>query len=905
MQQAWIDHQSTPNRHMELHLLRGRRGNGLVSFGTLWPRGAIAAAEEEDFAAGVASGARIPMQSRVAARWPDGSAKWVRHTARAEEMGETVRILPGEKPERPSMALRYEKDDTGTRVDTGRLRFSVPAAGGEALLRDISLDGELAMTALRPVFLLSHVEETEERTVETILRARPKVTEVLLEEAGEVALTFLYRGFYVAQEEKMRFEIRLTVSAGAAEIKAVNTFFFHGDPGTDRMKGLGLEGEVLPGGEAFHRHIRFVADRLVFHEPAQILESRISHTGPGMKRRQLAEEIIAPEAGTPEAELTEKVRQEVPIWNQYRMDQTGQGTCVIRKRTRQGFCAIDAYHGRKGNGAMAVSGTRIGCMVGLRDFWQRYPSALQVDNLGQDVPRVTAWFWSPEAPAMDFRHYDDRSYPANYEGFEYFGADPEGIAVTSEACFLLFTPGEFGAENEGDKASTGINDQIRNRLLLFAEAVQKPPVYTASPEVYHQLKAFGEWSLPDRGTPEGERLEHRLDQAIAFYKQEQERQGWYGFFDYGDFRHSYDPDRHTWKYDIGGWAWQQTELVPTYWLWLQFLRTGREDIFSLAEAMSRNTMEVDCYHFGPLKGLGSRHNVRHWGCPCKEPRVSMAGHHRPLYYLTGDLRTGQCMEEMASAHEALAHTRWYAEEPPTVRCRTAPDWTSLLSDWMTAYERTLNPAWKALADKGIASILNAPMGFGSGPIFHFRPESGEMIYIGEDTGNIHLTQCFATLQILLEAAEAMDLPSLRDFCVDYGQIYMMTPEERTAKFGDLVAGKGYSMRYTASGMGAYSGMIRNDPETRRRAWRELLLAAPERNDPNGFVYRSFQEDAADRESHQIPQPEKPMEDIPWLSTNYVSQWCLNAIMVLAFAKEDIPPLREMERLCGEDYRLEL
>ena len=81
---------------------------------------------------------------------------------------------------------------------------------------------------------------------------------------------------------------------------------------------------------------------------------------------------------------------------------------------------------------------------------------------------------------------------------------------------------------------------------------------------------------------------------------------------------------------MGGYAWQNTELIPTLWLWLAFMRSGREDIFTMAEAMSRHSADVDIYHFGDLKGLGSRHNVVHWGDSCKEPRIAMAGHHRAL-----------------------------------------------------------------------------------------------------------------------------------------------------------------------------------------------------------------------------------------------------------------------------------
>ena len=67
-------------------------------------------------------------------------------------------------------------------------------------------------------------------------------------------------------------------------------------------------------------------------------------------------------------------------------------------------------------------------------------------------------------------------------------------------------------------------------------------------------------------------------------------------------------------------GWNNTELMPNAWLWFAFLRTGRADIFRVAEAMTRNTNEVDIYHLGRFAGLGSRHNVNHWGDGAKEAR---------------------------------------------------------------------------------------------------------------------------------------------------------------------------------------------------------------------------------------------------------------------------------------------
>ena len=73
--------------------------------------------------------------------------------------------------------------------------------------------------------------------------------------------------------------------------------------------------------------------------------------------------------------------------------------------------------------------------------------------------------------------------------------------------------------------------------------------------------------FPDRSTESRAKVEDRLDQYIDFYQKAVEQNGWYGFWNYGDFMHAYDPVRHEWKYDVGGFAWDNTELGSNLWLW--------------------------------------------------------------------------------------------------------------------------------------------------------------------------------------------------------------------------------------------------------------------------------------------------------------------------------------------------
>lgn len=236
------------------------------------------------------------------------------------------------------------------------------------------------------------------------------------------------------------------------------------------------------------------------------------------------------------------------------------------------------------------------------------------------------------------------------------------------------------------------------------------------PDYLHAKQAFGVWSLPDRSTPFRARVEDRLDAYISFYQKAIEQNKWYGFWNYGDVMHAYDPVRHTWRYDIGGFAWDNTELASNMWLWYNFLRTGRADIWRMAEAMTRHTAEVDVYHIGPNAGLGSRHNVSHWGCGAKEARISQAAWNRFYYYLTTDDRCGDLMTEVKDADQKLytldpmrlAQPR--SQYPCTAPARLCigPDWLAYAGNWMTEWERTGNTVYRDKIIAGMKILWHCP-----------------------------------------------------------------------------------------------------------------------------------------------------------------------------------------------------
>ena len=210
---------------------------------------------------------------------------------------------------------------------------------------------------------------------------------------------------------------------------------------------------------------------------------------------------------------------------------------------------------------------------------------------------------------------------------------------------------------------------------------------------------------------------------LAYYEKQVDERPWYGFWQYGDLMHSY-PRRATCGITTGAARRGTTPSWATpLWLWYSFLRTGRADLYRLAEAHTRNTSETDVYHLGDMAGLGSRHNVIKWGDGAKEARISQAAHWRFYYYLTTDERTGDIMHEMAEPPTprprrtircAKRRRRCPASRWSPARIRIGPDWFAFAGNWMTEWERTGDTRWRDRILAGVDSMLAMPYWLQSG-----------------------------------------------------------------------------------------------------------------------------------------------------------------------------------------------
>ena len=879
---------------MKLHNLRNRQGEGYTTWGCVWKRGECPA--DAAYRCTGADGKEIPLQSRITAYWPDGSVKWSAHTADAALLSEEIEVLPVVEQSaveqfaveqsaiersagNPSAAIRVERTEDAMWIHAGRMAVQVPLKGG-LLFTQVTWDGQTRLRNGRPVLRLEEPSVQEGCRVRTDRPYQALLQEVVLEEEGPLQVIVRYTGSHQSAggQNRIPFIIRMKISLNDRQLQFVHTFLYDGDEDKDFLKGLGLTVEAPLADEFYDRHVKFLGDHGALHEcVAQMVAWRPRLSWAIHEAQQRGEPLVLKEE---EAAAVSQAMAAMPMWSEYELCQDSPSHFAIRKKLKEDNCCfIDALHGNRARGGAAIGSRAGSVMVALRDFWETYPSGITFRGMDGESAEITVWLWPPRAEAMDFRHYANRGYnQVCYEGYDYKGATPYGIASTSEYTFSLGE--ELIPEDDA--------------LAAFTESVRNPVLYVGTPEYYHSRRAFGYWSLPAHDLPLEAWLEEQLDKAFAFYRREVEQRGWYGLFNYGDFMHTYDPARHQWRYDIGGYAWDNTELVPT-------LRTGREEVFTLAEKLSRHTSEVDVYHMGKYKGMGSRHNVRHWGCPCKEARIAMAGHHRFYYYLTGDRRMEDIFGELKDNEgtflnkDPLGDFYDKSEMVYPSHARSGPDWSSLCANWMTQWERTLDGRYRDKITTGIEDIKATPLRLISGPDFEFDPATVHLRYIGEKkAGGVHLQICMGAPQIWMELGDLLEDEEWKDMLAEYGRFYFLSGKQQREETNDLIGKRRYSYPMFAAAMGAYGASRHNSGEEARRVWKQLLGALLSQENADGFA-SVMAKNAGNREQ---------LVEIPWISTNFTSQWCLNVIMVLDFIRawmpKDLEKARELLQGLGED-----
>ena len=870
-----------------------------ATFGLPWVRGQYSA-ENLSFSAS-ANGSDVQVQSWVTAYWPDGSVKWSAHSIAASDSiyeEYTVTAVSGNITSAVSdaSALTITESEASISVDTGSINVTFPRLGSNVIGKIQTTSGKVVGQNGRLILRSQSTDDQNEAT--RYYAFESSIDNVTVSDENMIRALVTVRGRHqltepsssdVSHDSWLPFILRFYLYANSEAIRIVHTILYDGEPSEDFIRGIGLSFEIpLKGEELYDRHVRL----------AGVYGGVISEAVQGITglRRDPGEEVRESQfngSKTPDISTwdnrTSSRMQWIPAWNNYRLSQLSPDGFTLRKRTKAGQAWINIPGGTRAGGLAYLGGaTTGGLAVGLRDFWKKYPTALDINNAATDFGELIVWLYSPDAQPLDLRPFHDGlgqdtyekqldALEITYEDYEPGYNTPYGIAKTSEIYI-------YGFEATPDA----------NKLAALTEHTNEPPVLMPTSDYIAESGAIGTYWQPPTSTgtnAAADAIEGHLDFLTQFYRGQVSQRRWYGFFDHGDFMHTYDVDRHTWRYDIGGYAWDNSELSSDLFFWLQFLRTGDYGLYRFSEAMTRHTGETDVYHLGNFTGLGTRHGVQHWADSAKQVRIAQPQYRKAFYYISGgDERVGELLTEALGAEKAFlavdprrkvrSANITYSPNPEAILLDTGLDWSGLAAGWLIELERRGPRAEEAEAKlfatmRGIANLTN---GLITGSAL-YNSSDGSISPPPNDPDNkgvvevSHLTAVFGLVEVIAELADHLgdEFPeeffnAWLDYC--YYVPAGASSTERQARYGENFQIS--TLFQGHSRLTAYVAYRRGNSTLAARAWNEFL-------NMDGLAPNETWTSVSLNSSVVLT----PVDEADWLSTNDAAQYGLAAIENLA------------------------
>lgn len=259
----------------------------------------------------------------------------------------------------------------------------------------------------------------------------------------------------------------------------------------------------------------------------------------------------------------------------------------------------ELFRAQRAKGWLNVSDDKRGISIGIKNFLKEYPKAIGIDPISKTI---TGSVWPMENEPMSFARDNTESDGGMLDNFA------QGITKTTEFIYY-FHNGQ----------TVDMIDQKMNYVI-------KSPVAHAAPEWYSNSKVYGNMAPYSKDHPE---FENGLQYKYKWWAFNQDKQPWYGIFDYGDGKTYFFKDK--W------FQWTNNEPTVDFMLWTNFMRTGEAKYYHMGQAMSRHTMDVDNVHWPkkrsyvgqdndaidfwnyenepestPYLGIGRRHANEHW-----------------------------------------------------------------------------------------------------------------------------------------------------------------------------------------------------------------------------------------------------------------------------------------------------
>ena len=787
----------------------------------------------------VGNNVELPTDAWVNARWEDGSVKWAGLSTVVPSNTDhlNVRFTNAKHHVSP---LQIHDLPTQYLISTGKIDAFV-SKQGKCLMDSLLLDGKKIGGSCQ---LVASLKDGSSFT--------SAIRDVKIERQGRMSAVVKISGVHQNdQRQWLPFTVRLYFYGQSDQIKMVHSFVYDGEQTKDFIASLGVKFLVPMREQAYNRHVAFACDgQGVWSEPVQPLDGRtwLRLDNQNWQAKQMdGERIPEPEAfGTQSQSLLNHWAK----WDGYRLSQLTDNSFSIRKKATSESPWIGTFTGTRANGSVFVGDISGGMTVMMKDLWQTYPSSIEVTHARGNEAALTMWMWSPESEAMNLCHYDTIAHDllASYEDVQEGLSTPYGIASTHVLWLTLHD--KYPGKKDFSEMARYLEDDAQLQC---------------TPDYLYAKRAFGIWSLPDTSSVASAKVEQRLNQYLDFYEKAIEENKWYGFWNYGDMMHAYDAERHSWRYDVGGYAWDNTELATPEWLWYSFLRTGRKNVWRMAEAMTRHNSEVDTYHIGELAGLGSRHNVSHWGCGAKEARISQAAFNRFYYYLTTDERTGDLMTEVKDADQKLytldpmrlAEPRSKYPCSAPARLRFGPDWLAYAGNWMTHWERTGDTDYRDKIVAGLQSVVKMKNGLFTGNnAWGFDPATGVMSYEGDSLlqHTNHLMTIMGGFELMNEMMTMVNVVGFDKVWLDYATNYKRKAFEISHN------------RFPVRRLLAYAAWKHRSPQMVSEAWKDLWNRIEHQEAPSLSI-----------STVTAPWVPAPLTEWNGISTNDAALWSLDAI----------------------------
>jgi hypothetical protein len=505
------------------------------------------------------------LQSWVTAYWNDGSIKWTGHAVPAVNTSPENYIVtasPGSGSSTKAAGIETSESSEGFTVDTGKIQVSFPKSGNSVI-------GEIKTSSGKVVGqngkLVLHTQSGVNDDIGSRGNAsieyynfESNIDNVTISESSQTRTLVTVRGKHHiadggAHADWLPFVLRFYLYANSDAIRLIHTFVFDGKSDEDFISGMGVRFSVpLADEELYNRHVRIAGvDGGMLSEAVKGITGLRRDPGQAVRTAQFNGRET-PSKDTWDTRVSSRLHW-IPDWNDYTLSQLSPDGFELKKRTKPGRSWIKIPGSTRSGGLAYLGGaTQGGLAVGVRNFWKHYPVGLDIRNAAGDSGEITAWLYSPEAQPLDTRPYHDGlgqetyaeqldALEITYEDWEDGFDTPYGVARTNELYIYAFdrTPPQ-------------------DHLSTLIEHTNNPPVLYAEPGYVHETKAAGTWwSPPLTNTSSGvaAQIESNLEFLAKFYQDQVEQRRWYGFFDFGDFMHTQDVDRHSWRYDVGGYAW--------------------------------------------------------------------------------------------------------------------------------------------------------------------------------------------------------------------------------------------------------------------------------------------------------------------------------------------------------------